>query len=204
MNTSKFTKIAQRLDTLLKVLQKVSLIGITVALMAFIVLTIANAVDPNVILGEDFHEIDVGPITIILAEGSAPDNNSILIYSWILLLLGGVCAGVIYFAFGCIRKILQPVIQGNPFYPTVGKDIRKIGYVCIVLGIVDNIANITEIHNILANYGLSNLANNGLISKVSVNYNIDLTFIIIFFVVLLLSYIFEYGAQLQQLSDETL
>ena len=43
-----------------------------------------------------------------------------------------------------------------------------------------------------------------MIRSVTVNYTFDLGFVIVFFVLLLMSYIFSYGAQLQQLSDETL
>ena len=36
------------------------------------------------------------------------------------------------------------------------------------------------------------------------DYRLELGFLIVFFVFLLASYIFRYGAELQQLSDETL
>lgn len=204
MDTKKLKKNAKRLDTLLKVLQKIILITMIVAVCIFLVLTIANAIDHNVIIGEDLHAIDVGPITITLAEGYTPNNDSILTYFWILLFLGAISAVVTYYAFGCIRKILQSVMQENPFYASVGKHIRKIGYVCVALGIVENAAGILESYNVFQNYGLSNLLNSSLISNITVNYQLDLTNFILFFVLHLLSYIFEYGAQLQQLSDETL
>lgn len=204
MNTEKLKKNAKRLDTLFKVLQKIILITMIIGICIFSVLTFANAIDPNVIIGEDFHEIDIGPITITLAGGYTPNNDSILTYGWILLSLGGASAVVTYCALGYIRKILQSVIQENPFYASVGKHIRKIGYVCVALGIVENVAGILETQNLFQNYGLSNLLNSSLISGITVNYQLDFTFLILFFVLLLLSYIFEYGAQLQQLSDETL
>lgn len=204
MDTTKLKKNAKRLDTLFKVLQKIILISMVVAVCIFLVLTIANAIDPNVIIGEALHEIDIGPITITLAEGYTPNNNRILTYGWILLSLGGASAAVTYYAFDCIRKILQSVIQENPFYASVGKHIRKIGCVCVALGIVENAAGILETHNHFQNYGLLNLLNSTLISNITVNYQLDFTFIILFFVLYLLSYIFEYGAKLQQLSDETL
>lgn len=204
MDTAKLKKNAQRLDTLFKVLQKILLIAMVVVVCTFLVLTIANAIDPNVIIGENLHEIDVGLITITLNEGYTPNNGSILTYGWILLSLGGASVAVTYYAFGCIRKILQLIIQETPFYASVGTHIRKVGYVCVALGIVENVAGILETHNLLENYGLSTLLNSTLISDITVNYQLDLTFLILFFVLHLLSYIFEYGAQLQHLSDETL
>jgi hypothetical protein len=204
MDTTKLQKNAKGLDTFLKVIQKIVLISMGVALGIFLILTIAHYVDADFVIGEASHEIYAGPITLTLAEGCTPSNGSILSHGWILFALCAISAAVVYYALGCIRRILQPITQGNPFYPTVGKDIRKIGYVCIVLGIVENVGEILEIQNLLHNYNLTNLVNGSAISGVSVNYELDLTFLIIFFVVLLLSYIFEYGAKLQQLSDETL
>lgn len=204
MNTAKLKKNAKRLDTLFKVLQKIILISMIVAVCIFLVLSVANTIDPDYMFGEDSHEIHIGPIDITLAEGYTPDNSSILTHGWILLLLGAISAAVTYYAFGCIRSILQSVARGNPFYASVGKDIRKIGYVCIILGIVENAAGILEAQNVLHNFGIANLINGSAISSMTVNYDLDLTFLILFSVLLLLSYIFEYGAQLQQLSDETL
>ena len=204
MNTTKIQKNAKWLDTLLKVLQKIILISMIVAVCIFLVVTIINAVDPDYMLGEDRHKIYIGPIAITLAEGHTPNNSSILTHGWILLSLGAISAAVTYYALGCIRNILCSATLGEPFYTTVGKDIRKIGYVSIILGIVENVAGILEAQNVLYNFGVANLIDGSAISDISIDYDLDLNFLILFAVLLLLSYIFEYGAQLQQLSDETL
>lgn len=204
MNTASFMKNASRLDTFLKVVQKLILISMIVALGIFLILTVAYYVDTDFMIGESSYEIYVGPITLTLAEESIPSNGSILGHGWILFVLGAISAAVTYYSLGCIRRVLQPITQGNAFYPTVGKDIRKFGYACIIWGLMENVLEVLEVQNILHNYNLSNLVNGSAISSVTVNYNLDLTFLIIFFVVLLLSYIFEYGVNLQQLSDETL
>ncbi len=204
MDTEKLKKNAKGLDTFLKVIQKIILISMIIALGIFLILTVAYYVDTDFMIGETSYEIYVGPITLTLSEESIPSNGSILGHGWILFALGAISAAVTYYSLGCIRRILQPITQGNPFYSAVGKDIRKIGYACIIWGFVENVLEVLEVQNILHNYNLSNMVNGSAISSVTVNYNLDLTFLIIFFVVLLLSYIFEYGVNLQQLSDETL
>ena len=204
MDTAKLQKNAKWIDTLFKVLQKIILITMAVAICIFSILAVANAIDSDFIIGESLHKIHIGPIDITLAEGYTPTDSSILTHGWILLSLGAISAAVTYYALGCIRNILCSATLGEPFYTSVGKDIRKIGYVSIILGIVENVAGILEAQNVLYNFGVANLIDGSAISDRSIDYDLDLNFLILFAVLLLLSYIFEYGAQLQQLSDETL
>lgn len=204
MNTAKMQKNAKKIDTFLKVIQRILIITMSVGIVCLALLAIISAIDPAFLIGETQHQIEVGSIVFTLAEGYTPDNASLLTYFGIFLLLGAVCIAGICYAIGCFRRILQSVCQGNPFYPTVGRDIRKIGFVCVGVGVVDNIAQLLETYNLIHNMGLMNLIGNGPITHVSVNYYFDPTFLIVFFVLLLISYIFEYGVQLQQLSDETL
>ena len=44
----------------------------------------------------------------------------------------------------------------------------------------------------------------GTIQSITANSQIDLTFLVVFFILLLVSYIFRYGEELQQQVDETL
>ena len=148
--------------------------------------------------------VDIGPLTIELAPQYAPNDNTILIYSWSLMALGLFCAAIIYYALGLIRRILHPMTQGQPFAPSVGDDIKKMSYVCLALGIAQNIANILDTTNAIRAYQLADLASSEQIVSITANYTIDMTFLVFFFVLLLMSHIFRYGSELQQLSDETL
>ena len=204
MNTAKMQKNAKKIDIFLKVIQWILIIVTSIGIVCLALLAIISAIDPAFLIGETQHQIEVGSIVFTLAEGYTPDNATLLTYLGILFLLGALCVAGICYAIGCFRRILQSVCQGNPFYPTVGRDIRKIGFVCIGVGIVDNIAQFVEAHNMLQNLGLLALTENGPITHITVINNFDPTFLIVFFVLLLISYIFEYGVQLQKLSDETL
>lgn len=53
-------------------------------------------------------------------------------------------------------------------------------------------------------YQLERLVDGKNILAIIPDYRLELGFLIVFFVFLLASYIFRYGAELQQLSDETL
>lgn len=204
MNTSKLIKTSKRLNTFFKIMQKIIMIVMIAVICAMAVLTIVNIVNPNAVIGTDFNVVSIGPITFELAQEYAPSNTTILVYAWTLLALATICVVIIYRAFGLIRKILKPMTEGRPFEPSVGDDIRKISFVCLGLGVVQNIVSTVEITNVIRNFDLNNLIASEQIRSITANYNFDFTFLILFFVLLLMSYIFRYGAELQQQADETL
>ena len=118
--------------------------------------------------------------------------------------VGALGAALICTGLGYIRKILAPMAEGRPFHPDTAVYIRKLAIVSLILGIAQNIGAFAETFSALRSFGLDSLIDAGIIQSVSVNFTLELGFIIVFFVLLLMSYLFSYGAQLQQLSDETL
>ena len=204
----KLMKIAKRLDTFFKVLQKIIKITMIVMVCVLGVLTVANVVNPNAIIANGFYSVDIGPITIKLAESYSPeDNNMVLAYAWIVVVLAAIAVIAVYYAFGQVRKILQPMSEGSPFHPTVSKNIRKVAYVSIIMGIVANVVSFIETLNVIEMIEKLNLVEyikDGSIQSITANFNIDMTFLIVFFLLLLMSYIFRYGEELQQQVDETL
>jgi hypothetical protein len=180
MNTEKMIQTSRKLDTFFKVLRKIIVIGMSVAILIMAAITVIYFIDPSSVIGEDFHMIDIGTLTIELAPQHAPDNSTILIYSWSLMTLGTFCAAIIYYALGLLRKILQPMTQGQPFAPSVGDDIKKMSFVCLALGIVQNIANVLDTTNAIRAYQLADLSNSEQIVSITANYTIDITFLIFF------------------------
>ena len=203
MERTKMIRTAEKLDAFFRVMEKVTVIA-AVAMVVMAVLTAVNAVNPDAVIGEDFHLVDLGPLTVELAEEYAPDNSTVLRYAWIYVALGLAAAAVIRYAFGQIRRVLQPMKEGDPFRPEVSDHIRRLGYAALVLGVVQNLARVVETANVVRHFGLDRLASGGQIRSVTANYTFDLSFLVVFFVLLLMSYIFRYGAELQQLSNETL
>ena len=204
----KLTRTAKKLDTFFKVLQKIIKITMIVIVCVLGVLTVANIFNPNAIIANGQYSLDIGPITIMLAESYSPkDNNMVLVNAWIIMGIAIVVGIAVYYAFGQVRKILQPMSEGNPFHPTVSMNIRKIAYVSIVVGIVANIVEFFKTLNaikIIEKLNLLEFVQNGSVQTITTNFNIDLTFLVVFFILLLMSYIFRYGEELQQQVDETL
>ena len=204
MEREKMIKTAKALDKLFRILQRIIIICAAVSVVVIGIFTVINAIGLNSTIGTDFHSVDIGPLTLELAEEVAPDNNAILIYAWTM-----AAAAIAIIAVGCytisiIRKILAPMTQGDPFHPTVGKEIRRLAFASLVIGIIQNIMGAVETLSMPRIFHLDTLLLDSQIRSVTTNFRYDLSFIVVFFVLLLMSYIFHYGEELQKLSDETL
>ena len=204
----KLMKTSKKLDTFFKVSQRIIKIAMIVAVGVVAVLTVANFVNPDAVIAEGYYSIDVGSVTINLTEAySTEDNNIVLSYVWIVMGLAAAAGVAVYYALGQVRKILQPMTEGNPFHPTVSTNIRKIAYVSIVLGVIANVVSFLQSFGAVAmieKIKLLDYVKEGTIQSITANSQIDLTFLVVFFILLLVSYIFHYGEELQQQVDETL
>jgi len=107
-------------------------------------------------------------------------------------------------ALRVIRSILEPMSQGKPFTTTVSKNLHRLAVIALVAGAFYEIS--LAIHTMLTfgNFRLDQLFNYDLVSAITVEYKIDLWFVAVFVILQLMSYVFKYGEELQQLSDETL
>jgi hypothetical protein len=115
-----------------------------------------------------------------------------------ILVLAGIYAAKI------VRRILKPMVEGKPFAQSVSKDLRKLAIVSLIAGGFCEIS-LTVVTAICNNYyDLSQLFNSEMVANVTSEYRIDLWFVVIFCILQLTSYVFRYGEELQQLSDETL
>lgn len=204
----KLTKTAKRLDTFIKVLQKIITTCMIVVICVLGVLTIANIINPDTVIANGFYSVDIGSVTVNLTDGYSPeDNNMVLAYAWIGSGLGIIAAIAVYYALGQVRKILQPMAEGNPFHPTVSVNVRRVAYMSLVLGVVGNIASfiksLTAV-TLIDHLKLFEYAKEGTIQSITTNYSMDFTFVVVFFILILMSYIFRYGEELQQQVDETL
>ena len=94
--------------------------------------------------------------------------------------------------------------EEKPFDAVVSTNLKKLAKLSITLGILYNIIILAEQVMTVFVYDLPQLLINEKIVHVDGMFQVDLTFLIYWAILLLLSYVFRYGEQLQQLSDETL
>lgn len=204
MNTEKMVKTAKVLDKVFMVIQRIAVICSVVCVIVLGTATVLNAANPDIVIGRGFNAVDIGRLTFELAEDAAPGNNGILIYAWVAAVAAIILVAVICYALGILRKILQPIMEERPFAPAVSTEIRKLAFSSLALGVAYNLMDFIESLVVVHIYDWDYLLQNSRIQSVTVTSQFDVTFILAFFVLLLISYVFQYGEGLQKQSDETL
>ena len=179
------------------------MVGIVISCIAIAIMWLLYLGDPDIL---DLLQTDLnfGMIKFTLADSVEPANH----FGFLYLALGSIIsiADVIVFCmiFHAIRGILAPLKEGRPFHDDIVHYLKKLGWLTIVGGIITNLGTLVISGNLLPAYNLGELFLSDKITRVSTSYSFSLTFILYAVILFLLSWIFEYGGELQQLSDETL
>ena len=174
------------------------IVGVALIAAAYIL-----KLDPATI-GTGYENFDIGFLELTVAEGYTPDKWLVLLQAAITLL---VSCRLMYEGrrgVGYIREILLPMKEGKPFDAIVSTNLKKLAKLSIVIGILYNIIILSEQIMTVFVYDLPGLLISEKISHVGGMFQVDLAFIVYWAILLLLSYVFRYGEELQQLSDETL
>ena len=203
MNT--LSNTARKLDKVLEIAHIVfgALAIACVVGVALIAVAYVLKLDPTMI-GTGYENFDIGFLELTAAEGYAPDKWLVLLQAAITL---AVSCRLMYDArrgVGYIREILTPMKEGKPFDSIVSTNLKKLARLSINLGILGNIILLSEQIMTVFVYDLPSLLISDKITHVGGMFQVDLTFLIYWAILLLLSYVFRYGEELQQLSDETL
>jgi len=159
--------------------------------------------DPDMI-GTGYENFDIGFLELTVADSYAPDKWLILLQAAITL---AVTCRLLYDGrrgVGYVREILRPMTEEKPFDSIVSTNLKKLAKLSINLGILGNIIILSEQIMSVFVYDLPGLLISEKITHVGGMFNVDLTFLIYWAILLLLSYVFRYGEELQRLSDETL
>ena len=170
---------------------------------ALIAIAYIMKLDPSMI-GSSYENFDIGFLELTLAKDYAPDKWLVLLQAFITLLVGCRLMYEGRRGVGYIREILLPMKEEKPFDAVVSTNLKKLAKLSITLGILYNIIILAEQVMTVFVYDLPQLLINEKIVHVDGMFQVDLTFLIYWAILLLLSYVFRYGEQLQQLSDETL
>ena len=174
------------------------IVGVALIAVAYIL-----KLDPNMI-GTGYETFDIGFLELTVSDAYAPDKWLVLLQAAITLL---VSCRLMYDGrrgVGYIREILLPMKEEKPFDSVVSTNLKKLAKLSINLGILYNIIILSEQIMTVFVFDLPSLLVGEKITHVSGMFNVDLTFVIYWAILLLLSYVFRYGEALQQLSDETL
>ena len=199
------TNTAKKLDKVFEIAHIVfgalaiaSIVGVALIVVAYVL-----KLDPEFI-GTDYEQVDIGYLELEIAPAFAPDKWLVLAQAAFTLL---VSCRLFYDGrrgLGYVREILKPMIDEKPFDSIVSTNLKKLAKLSIVIGILVNIIILSEQIMTVFIYDLPGLLISEKITHVTGMFKIDLTFLIYWAILMLLSYVFRYGESLQQLSDETL
>lgn len=202
---NELTTTAKKLDTFFKVLNVFLKIGIVCCLVGIGIIAAGFLfdLDPYTI-GTGYNSISIGNFELELAQEYAPDESLVLILLAVELVIVLICLLVLRPSITCVRDILNPMINGEPFHSTVSANLKKLAKHGLILCVLTNLVQIVTNSMYVLNFGLEELLISEKVTHITISTDIDLTFLIVSAVLYLLSYIFHYGEDLQQLSDETL
>ena len=201
---NKLQKTAKALNTVFEIIRKALLVGAIVALAVMAVLTVAELINSDTVIGDELNVVEIGPMAFELDESLTPNDRKMLAVGWTGAVTAAVFAVLAYFSLGCVKNILAPMTEGNPFDKGIAKHIKTLAWFSLAIGVVQNVAGALEVLVSWNTFKLHQLLVSENVKHISFNFTFETGFIIVFFVLLLMSYIFDYGAELQQLSDETL
>lgn len=202
---NKLTKTASILDKILKILSICIKIGGVTLLVCLVILAAGFAFNlPPQMVGTGYEHADLGFVTFTVAESFLPDHRIIWWQVGAEMFLTLLCLVPAHFIVKAIREILAPMKNGEPFHNTISVNLGKLAQYACSLGIGLNLLDIINKVLVIKAYDLHILLLSEKIPHLDFHFSFDLTFLPIAGILLLLSYIFRYGEELQQLSDETL
>ena len=202
---NKLTRTAKTLDTILRILFWVMIVCGIVAMVGAIAGFVLQAVGVGV--SEPVFGIELDFINLELAKDVIPTAEVARMQQLISLI--GVISLTLGMALGayCIhllRRILRPMKEGLPFHDSVSVSLKKMAWLQLIGGGILSIIELVMENLVIYGFNLKELLISDKISGISFNVDLNLSFLIAAAVCFLLSYIFRYGAELQQQSDETL
>jgi hypothetical protein len=199
---NKTANIVDKVFYALGIALNVAIVGCLVGL-AIIGAGFLFKLDPSFI-GTGYNNLDLGILEFTVAEGYALDPHYVLIFLAIKIVMALVCLLIARPCIRGIREILAPMTQGTVFQTGVSATLKKLAKNSLFLCIAVNILNLADIFMFTFGFRVYDLILSEKITHLTIQANLDGTFLIVSGVLYLLSFIFRYGEQLQQLSDETL
>lgn len=199
INTSK------KLDIFFKILGIAVSIGLVTCIVALGIVAVGFLfdLDPEMI-GTGYNELELGDLSLRLAEDQVPNKDLLLITAAIETAMALAVAIICRLGIRCIRGILRPMTEGAPFHSGISAGLKKLALYSLILGIAVNALQVISTMLWISHYDLEALLTGDKITHVTFNLSFDLTFLVVAAVLFLLSHVFRYGEELQQLEDETL
>ncbi|MGM9940873.1 MAG: hypothetical protein ACI32N_02640 [Bulleidia sp.] len=175
----------------------------TVVIGVLVVCSILILYYGNVPFGDTTAYVQLGVLRVNLTQAGMTEaviNTTVM--PWSVAVIAGYCV-IFYLALRELGKIVDLALQSSVFEKQISTGLNHLAWYVIAGGVINIIAVMMSVIR-MNGMNLAALFNPSLVSGIQMQYTYDLGFLAVAFVLFLLSRVFAYGAQLQQLSDETL
>ena len=198
----KLMKTSRIIDGFVRAFRGICL-GLTVAVVILTVLTLAL---PQAQLDEFLADLDTtvsfGSVELRTSQ-PLPLRGSVRTTAALTLICTGAALGLAAWGLNLLHKVLVPMREGRPFDSGVSATLRKLGWVTLFGGLCIDVLFWVVLRLSLRLIDLTELFAPGVVTGYTVDIPVGGS-LIAPVVILLLSYVFQYGEQLQRQSDETL
>lgn len=201
----KLISTARKIDIVFKIVDVMLKIAFVACLVCVAIVVVAGVFDlPDEMVGSVDQLLEFGPLVLHIAEEYVPAFDSMIFQNAMMCVLAAVICFVAMMCVKTIRQILAPMQAGQPFHSEISKNLRKLGWLGLIIGLMAQALEAVSLLTLASTMQLETLLVSDKITHVDINVGFDLGVLIIPAVFFLLAYVFKYGEQLQTLSDETL
>lgn len=202
---NKLVKTSKTLDMIFRFLCILIDIAAVFMIVGLVIVAAGSVFNlPAKYIGTDFNVVGLGFLTLTVADEAVPGLDQILGQAAVESALTLVYLVIGHLMIRCIRNILQPMTKGEPFQDTISVNLKRLALYILLLGIGQNCREVISSMLLVKAFDLTHLLVSDKVISLTFNYPFRLGFLTVSAAFLLLSYIFRYGEELQQLSDETL
>ena len=157
----------------------------------------------SIVVSETTASVILGKLKVTLNQPQLAqqilNSNS---FPFAILIVASFCI-IFYLGLRELGKIVEEALQSSVFGKNISKRLIHLAWYVIVGGMINILSVIVSALRINS-MNLMQIFNTSVVTGIDIKYTYDISFIFIAFVLYLLAKIFEYGAELQKLSDETL
>ena len=191
--------LLKKMCSVLKVVRQVCLISFALS----IGLSLFYAFNKDV-YNTLFGSIRIDFLQLIFKDDTALHKDSMSMWLPLILLIIAILIFIIYKSIQTIESICKIAMDYTPFDVRVANHIKNLAKYILAGGIAFNILEVCRIMYFKQIINFNLLFNTKYVTQINFDIRLHLSFLVFAALIYLLSYIFRYGQELQQLSDETL
>ena len=151
-----------------------------------------------------FGSIRIDYLQLIFNDDLALNKDKMSMWLPLIFLITAIFVFIIYKAVQTIESICTITMDHTPFDVRVANHIKNLAKYILAGGIVFNILEVCRVLYFKQILNFDLLFNTKYVTQIKFDIRLHLSFLVFAAQIYLLSYIFRYGQELRQLSDETL